>query len=201
MRRLGAVLASAVLLAAMAVTAVRSPAEPATQAAAVAPLGDGSLTRGLQGVVDLHTAHQAELTKFYDGVHKAELARQEAVREAARKAEAARRAQSERAQSERASRSRPRTSTPTARPAAGSCDTSSWQACVASLPWSVSTAMAIVRCESGGNPNARNSHSSATGLFQILGGPIDPIANTLQAYSMYRSRGWQPWNASRSCWA
>ena len=58
----------------------------------------------------------------------------------------------------------------------------------------------IVWCESRGNPNARNS-SGAVGLFQILGGSVDPVANVARAYEMYRARGWQPWTTSSSCWA
>lgn len=195
MRRLGALLASAVLLAGMATVAVRSPAtDPPAEATAAASTGE--LGHQLQAAIDTHTARQAELTAFYAGVQRAENERQAAIR-----AEALHRAAAQRAAAERASRSARRTSAPAVHPAIGTCDTSSWQACIASLSWSVGTAMAIVRCESGGNPNARNRRSSATGLFQILGGPTDPIANVMQAYSMWRSRGWQPWNASRSCWA
>lgn len=75
-----------------------------------------------------------------------------------------------------------------------------WKALVAQYPWDVAVAERIVWCESRGDPNARN-RSGATGLFQILGGPIDPVANVATAYDMYRTRGWQPWSASRYCWS
>lgn len=78
--------------------------------------------------------------------------------------------------------------------------TGDWQALVASLSWDVPTAFRVVKCESNNNPNARNPRSSATGLFQILHGPIDALANVRLAFSMWLKRGWQPWNASRGCW-
>lgn len=74
------------------------------------------------------------------------------------------------------------------------------RALVASYPWDVGTANTVVWCESRWNPSARN-RSGATGLFQILGGPLDPKANVERAYEMYRTRGWQPWNASKRCWS
>ena len=50
-------------------------------------------------------------------------------------------------------------------------------------------------CESGGDPNAYNARSGATGLFQILNGPRDPAENVALAFRMWQSRGWQPWRA------
>ena len=88
----------------------------------------------------------------------------------------------------------------TPRPAPPSSGPVDWKAIVARHPWDVGVAERIVWCESRGNPNARNS-SGAAGLFQILGGPMDPVANVARAYDMYRTRGWQPWSTSRSCWA
>lgn len=75
-----------------------------------------------------------------------------------------------------------------------------WVSLIASLPWDSATALRIVRCESGGNPNAYNRSSGATGLFQILNGPFDPIANVRTAFGMWQSRGWQPWYSSARCW-
>jgi soluble lytic murein transglycosylase-like protein len=86
-----------------------------------------------------------------------------------------------------------------ARPAPPSSGPVDWKAIVARHPWDVGVAQRIVWCESRGNPNARN-RSGATGLFQILGGSLDPVANVATAYEMYRARGWQPWSTSRSCW-
>jgi hypothetical protein len=51
-------------------------------------------------------------------------------------------------------------------------------------------------CESGGNANAYNARSGATGLFQILGGPFDPAANVAMAFRMWQQRGWQPWTCA-----
>lgn len=95
---------------------------------------------------------------------------------------------------ERASRSTARTtSAPRVRAtrAPGGCW--GWLHLVSAYDWPVATACAVLGCESGGNPNARNSRSSATGLFQILNGPTDPAANVALAYRMWRARGWQPW--------
>lgn len=90
---------------------------------------------------------------------------------------------------ERASRST-RTARAVRRP--GAC--SGWGHLVFRYPWPHSTACAVLACESGGNPNARNPRSSATGLFQILNGPLDPEANVALAFRMWQQRGWQPWN-------
>ena len=87
-----------------------------------------------------------------------------------------------------------------ARPAPPSSGPVDWKAIVRRYPWDAGVAERIVWCESRGNPNARNS-SGAVGLFQILGGSVDPVANVARAYEMYRARGWQPWTTSSSCWA
>jgi hypothetical protein len=68
-----------------------------------------------------------------------------------------------------------------------------WDGLIARFAWSQSKAFAVMYCESKGNPYADNPSSSATGLMQILDGPMDPLANMSQAYSMYQDRGWQPW--------
>jgi hypothetical protein len=75
-----------------------------------------------------------------------------------------------------------------------------WRTLVAQYPWDATVAGRVLWCESRGDPNAQ-SRSGANGLFQILGGPFEPAANVATAYQMYASRGWQPWSASRSCWA
>ncbi|MPZ51635.1 MAG: transglycosylase SLT domain-containing protein [Acidimicrobiia bacterium] len=81
----------------------------------------------------------------------------------------------------------------------------------------VELAMALIRCESNGDPDAANPTSSARGLFQHLesewdrrldlsGWPADtsiydPIANTaVAAYLVYEGGGWGNWNASGHCW-
>lgn len=98
----------------------------------------------------------------------------------------------------RASRSarRQQTSAPRVRPSrGGGCER--WRPLIAAhFPASaVDRAIAVCNCESGGNPTARNPRSTATGLFQILRGPVDPEANVALAARMFRARGWQPWKA------
>lgn len=58
--------------------------------------------------------------------------------------------------------------------------------------WDTAKAFHVMYCESKGKYNAYNP-SGASGLFQILGGPMDPGANVNQAYEMWLSRGWGPW--------
>lgn len=78
-----------------------------------------------------------------------------------------------------------------ARASSGPCG--GWRHLVARYDWNVDTACRILVCESKGDPSARNRRSTATGLFQILGGPTDAERNVAQAYAMWRARGWQPW--------
>lgn len=71
----------------------------------------------------------------------------------------------------------------------------------------------IIACESGGNPRAQNPTSSASGLFQFIDSTWRSVGGTgrakdasvaeqyRRAERLYASRGTQPWNASRSCWA
>lgn len=68
-----------------------------------------------------------------------------------------------------------------------------WMGLIAQYDWNDEYAFNVMWCESKGNPNARNPRSTATGLFQILNGPIDPVANVRLAHQMYSKRGWQPW--------
>ena len=66
----------------------------------------------------------------------------------------------------------------------------------------------IARCESGFNAKARNKHSSAVGLFQILSYAHnvnakyleDPMINALIAKKLFDASGTQPWVSSISCW-
>lgn len=82
----------------------------------------------------------------------------------------------------------------------------------ADVPW----ALAVIRCESGGNPLADNPHSTASGLFQHLGSfwaersaaagwagasIWDPEPNVaVAAWLLYSGGGAGHWNASRGCW-
>lgn len=83
-------------------------------------------------------------------------------------------------------------------------------------PGDVDRALAVIRCESGGDPDAANPGSSARGLFQHLarlwpkraaqaGRPgadiFDPEDNVaVAAWLVYHGGGWSHWNPSRSCW-
>jgi membrane-bound lytic murein transglycosylase MltF len=72
--------------------------------------------------------------------------------------------------------------------------------------WPVQQALDVSWCESHWNTNAQNA-SSATGLFQIIGGNpamFDPAANVAAAYSKYldgvsRGNPWWHWNQFGSC--
>jgi hypothetical protein len=71
-----------------------------------------------------------------------------------------------------------------------------WADLINQYPWPTQTAYRIRMCESGGNANAYNARSGATGLFQILNGPFDPAANVAMAFRMWQQRGWQPWTCA-----
>ncbi|MGF1668139.1 MAG: S-layer homology domain-containing protein [Acidimicrobiia bacterium] len=80
----------------------------------------------------------------------------------------------------------------------------------------VERALAVMACESKGDPDAKNPRSTASGLFQHLAsqwgpraeaigfpdaGVFDPVANTAAAaWLVYEGGGWSHWNASRGCW-
>lgn len=74
----------------------------------------------------------------------------------------------------------------------------------------------IIKCESGGNPTAKNRTSTASGLFQFINGtwaaygglefaPTARQATVEQQYIVanraFAREGYRPWNASKSCWA
>lgn len=74
----------------------------------------------------------------------------------------------------------------------------------------VDIALRVMGCESGGNPNAKNPNSSASGLFQMLKmwwngewyfDPFDPEQNVIHAAKLWgNGSGISHWNASRHCW-
>lgn len=81
------------------------------------------------------------------------------------------------------------------------------------LPGDIATALAIMACESGGNPYAENSTSTASGLYQHLWGwwsgswglpafdPFDPEQSIQAAAALrYANGGWSDWYASAHCW-
>ena len=80
----------------------------------------------------------------------------------------------------------------------------------------VARALRVIRCESGGDPDAKNPRSTASGLFQHLAslwdersvragwagaGVFNPEANiAVAAWLVYEGGGWGHWNPSRHCW-
>jgi Lysozyme like domain len=66
-------------------------------------------------------------------------------------------------------------------------------------------ALAVVLAESSGNPNAVSYTGCCHGLYQINTNSTsktpaelkDPKTNTAEAFRLWSSRGWQPWNSSR----
>lgn len=73
----------------------------------------------------------------------------------------------------------------------------------------------VIRCESGGNPNAQNGHSSASGLFQFVdptwlglgGGEFARRAKDATVEQQYQianraleRNGLRDWAASKHCW-
>lgn len=75
-------------------------------------------------------------------------------------------------------------------------------------PDEVDTALRVMACESGGNPKAKNPRSSASGLFQILGGwadhfgfprewLFDPEINVETARRVWDIQGWGAWTCYR----
>lgn len=88
---------------------------------------------------------------------------------------------------------------------------SQWYNEVAKYDWDIPTALAIMRAESGCNPNAENpkdNHMSwakcmgSYGLFQLNcshGKVLDGASNIKIAYQMYKSWGsWKPWTTYTS---
>lgn len=84
-------------------------------------------------------------------------------------------------------------------------------------PDDVGRALAVMYCESGGDPDAKNPYSTASGLFQHLASMwperseaagwdgrsvFEPEANVaVAAWLVYEGGGWSHWNASKSCWS
>jgi hypothetical protein len=71
-----------------------------------------------------------------------------------------------------------------------------WSALVCTYDWDCSWAMAVLACESGGDPNAYNPAGPYVGLFQILDPSLslfDPRMNIAEAYYKYQSQGPGAW--------
>lgn len=83
-----------------------------------------------------------------------------------------------------------------------------WRGLVSAYPWDANTALCLMSYESGGNPNARNPSSGASGLMQVLpswapkfgvstDALFDPVTNLEISYALYADGGWghwSPWN-------
>jgi hypothetical protein len=70
--------------------------------------------------------------------------------------------------------------------------------------WDVRIALAVMKAESGCNPQAYNPEAhrgcnGSLGLFQIAcvhhDSTFDPAGNVASAYRIYSSGGWRPWGA------
>lgn len=69
-------------------------------------------------------------------------------------------------------------------------------------------ALKVAFCESSMNPKAKNSTSSARGLFQIMQSwhkinekwLLNEDINIEVAYQLWSEQGWTPWEASAHCW-
>jgi len=85
-------------------------------------------------------------------------------------------------------------------------DNTDWDSELAKYDWDVKTAKRILICESGGNSNAKNKSSSASGLMQIIKGTwegntsldwetyrFDGVENIKVAYHIWKNRGFAPW--------
>ncbi len=73
-----------------------------------------------------------------------------------------------------------------------------WRALVCSYNWDCDWALAVIACESGGNPNAYNPAGPYVGLFQILdpsASLFDPATNVAEAHWKYLTLGPGAWGA------
>ena len=92
-----------------------------------------------------------------------------------------------------------------------------WRELVSQYDWDVETALLVISCESEGNPLARNPHSDAKGLWQLLGwehlayrlhgvwSVMNPYVATDLAYRIWEWGGRRfdtaiGWHASVGCW-
>ena len=89
-------------------------------------------------------------------------------------------------------------------------DVEQWRGLVSSYFTNVELALCIVKWESGGNPNARNTSSGAAGLFQVMpfwagdfgisySSLFDPYVNVEIASKIHAIQGWGAWNALSKC--
>ena len=86
--------------------------------------------------------------------------------------------------------------TPTRPVLAVSVQGQDWRTLVCSYNWDCTWAMAVIACESRGDPNAYNPAGPYVGLFQVHDPSrslFDPVANIAAAYSKYLSQGPGAW--------
>lgn len=83
-----------------------------------------------------------------------------------------------------------------------------WRPLVSTYGWNVDIALCLMQAESGGNPDAQNPSSGASGLMQVLpswadnfgvtpADLFDPVTNLNISYALYQDGGWghwSPWN-------
>ncbi len=62
-----------------------------------------------------------------------------------------------------------------------------WRPLVCSAPftWPCEWALAVIQCESSGNPDAYNPAGPYMGLFQVLNGPYDPGLNAVEGHIQF----------------
>jgi hypothetical protein len=84
-------------------------------------------------------------------------------------------------------------------------DVEQWRPLVAAYPWNVDTALCLMAHESGGNPDAYNSSSGASGLMQVLSSwasvfgykssdLFDAAVNLKISAALYADGGWGHWS-------
>jgi len=76
--------------------------------------------------------------------------------------------------------------------------------------YTISKFIRVAKCESSLNPEAKNKSSTAKGIYQIIIGTWDGnrctgerwdfVDNIDCGYKLLKTRGFQPWDASKQCW-
>lgn len=74
-----------------------------------------------------------------------------------------------------------------------------WLVCADPFTWPCEWALAVIDCESGGDPNAQGGEwyngrwYNFNGLFQVVGGSFDPYTNAMEAHWKYHNEGVGAW--------
>lgn len=95
--------------------------------------------------------------------------------------------------------------TRTVRTTTASAGCEQYRSAVSEYDWNANIAMAVMKAESGCNPNAANHndhHGQCVGSFGLMqlaclhtDNPRNPSENIRVAYQIYSRQGWQPWGA------